>query len=61
MSSSRPRFIASSLLLLTALAGFLLGAFSRPKPADAAGTGQRRLIFGLINGPFVRAVVYAAP
>ena len=49
MFRSRPRFIASSFLLLTALAAFVLGAFFRPKPAYAAGNGQRRFIFGPIS------------
>jgi hypothetical protein len=56
MASYRPRIIASLLLLLAALAIFLLGSLSRPEPADASMIGQRQFLFGPIgagNGDFL--------
>lgn len=45
MRTHRPRLLVSSLLLLTAFGGFVLGTLSRPEPAGAATSRSRRFVF----------------
>jgi len=59
VSTSRPRVIASSLLLFSALVGFVLGALSRPRPAYAAGNRQLQFVFGPVQVTNTQSVFFS--